>query len=526
MCSSSGTCQTPSGTGITVDANSQLTPISLDIYGVAFAGDAGDDSYEVSTLDRWGGDATTSYNWKNDLHNSGGDWMCANYSGGGTSCDTFVQTNKTRGLDTLMTIPITGWLSNVLTSSDTTYSAAIANTLSDCNYPLTAPDGGTLTSAQCCAAIGTSESTLVDKGSNNLDTSFMGDWVSHLVSTFGNAASGGIKYYQLDNEPDNWQGLRQDIYSTLYPPGGCIDYTVKIATGNESGVTPNDDLINRSIAYAAAVKTADPTAQVLFLSVMNPDDTINLMHTECGVGQSWGAQFAVPYSLTNSYAMAMMAKGKQYETTNHKRIFDCLDTHYPGDAQSMWTNTVSHFQSWINSSYPGTGICVSEYNVANDTTDLTATTKEADYLGTFGVMGLRVASYWTTLAPKNSSNAYVHSYSYPAFAMFRNYDGAGSAFGNVSVGAASAYAGVHAYAATDSATSPSKLWIMLVNTGTSAQNNMTIAIKNFAAGATAKVYQSVNGAAPLPGTNATISNGSISGLSIAANTITLIAVTH
>ena len=516
MCGTNGTCQTKSGTGIVVDANSQLTPISPDIYGVAFAADTNDDSYKVATLDRWGGDAETSYNWQKDMHNSGGDWYCANYVGGGHDADTFVQTNNSRGLNTLMTIPITGWLANVETSSDNTYSSAIGHNLSYCNSPSTS----TPTGSDCCKAIGTQESILVNKGSNNLDTSFMGNWVSHFVSTFGTAANGGIKYYQLDNEPDNWQGLRQDIYPTLYPPGtNCMDYSVKITSGNESGVSPNDDIMNRSVAYAAAIKNADPSAQVLFLSVMNPDDMIDLMQTECGVG-SWGSE-AVPYTIDNSYAMAMMAKGKQYETDHHQRIFDCLDTHYPGSAQEMWTNTVSHFRSWINSTYPGTGICVSEYNVSNDTSDQAATTKQADYLGTFGVMGVRVASYWTTLVPNN-----VHNYAYNAFAMFQNYDGAGGKFGNVSVGAASSYSGVHAYAATDAATNPTKLWVMLVNVGTSAQSNMTITVSNFTAAATAKVYQSVNGAAPTAAANATISNGSISGLSIAANTITLIVASH
>jgi hypothetical protein len=526
MCGTNGTCQTKSGSGIVVDASSQLTPISPDIYGVAFATDTDDDSYKVATLDRWGGDAETSYNWQKDLHNSGGDWMCANYAGSGTGSDTFVQTNKSRGLDTLMTIPITGWLANVATSSDSTYSAQIGQNLSFCNYPQLS-DGSLLSSGTCCQAIGTQESILVDKGSNNLDTSFMGNWVAHFVSTFGTAANGGIKYYQLDNEPDNWQGLRQDIYPALYPPGtNCLDYSVKIASGNESGVSPNDDIINRSVAYAAAIKNADPTAQVLFLSVMNPDDMINLLRTECGVGQSWGSQFAIPYTIDNSYAMAMMAKGKQYETAHHQRIFDCLDTHYPGSAQEMWTNTVSHFQGWINSTYPGTGVCVSEYNVANDTSDQTATAKQADYLGTFGVLGIRVASYWTTLAPKDSNNNYVHNYAYNAFAMFRNYDGVGGKFGNLSVGAASSYSGVHAYAATDSASNPTTLWIMIVNTGTSTQTNMTVTINNFTAGASAKVYQSVNGAVPAAAANAAISGGAISGLSIAANSVTLLVVGH
>jgi hypothetical protein len=527
MCGTNGSCQTRSGTGIIVDVDAQRTPISSDVYGVAFATQTGDDSHKVATLDRWGGDAEESYNWMKDMHNSGSDWMCANYAGSGSnSSDMFVQTNQSWGLNTLMTIPITGWLANIATTPDATYSSTLGQDLSFCNYPQL-PDGGLLSGSTCCKAIGTQESVLVDNGSHDLDTSFMGNWVSHFVSTFGTAAHGGVKYYQLDNEPDNWQSLRQDVYPALYAPGtNCLDYSVSIASGNESGVSPNDDIMNRSVAYAAAIKGADPTAQVLFLSVMNPDDTVNLLYTECGVGQSWGSQFAVPYTIDNSYAMAMMAKGKQYEVANRQRIFDCLDTHYPGSAQNMWTNTFSHFQNWINSTYPGTGICVSEYNVANDSSDSTATAREADYLGTFGVMGLRLAAYWTTLVSTGSNNTTAHTYSYNAFAMFRNYDGAGSAFGSVSVGAQSSYSNVHAYASTDSATSPTKLWIMLVNTGTAAQNGMSIAIDNFTAAATAKVYQSVNGGPPAAAADATIANSTISGFSIAASSVTLIALTQ
>ena len=525
LCGSNGTCQAPAGTGVTIDAHAQLTPISPDIYGVAFATEAGDDSYKVSTLDRWGGDAEESYNWQKDMNNAGGDWNCANYVGSGNGTDTFVQTNMQHGLNSLITIPITGWLANVATTSDTTYSAALGQPLSFCNYPQLS-DGSLLPSAMCCSAIGAQESVLVDKGSSALDTSFMGNWLAHFVSTFGTASAGGVKYYQLDNEPDNWQGLRQDIYPSFYPPGtNCMDYTVKIASGTQAGMTPNDDLMNRSVAYAATIKKADPTATVLFLSVMNPDDMINLMRTECGVG-TWGTSQTVPYSIDKSYAMAMMAKGKQYEDTNHQRIFDCLDTHYPGAAQEMWTNTFSRFQGWIDTTYPGTGICVSEYNVANDTSDATVTAKQADYLGTFGAMGVRLASYWTTLAPKDANQNHVHSYAYNAFAMFRNYDGAGATFGSVSVGAASSYAGLHAYAATDAAANPTKLWVMLVNTGTAAQSGVTITVSNFTASGSAQVYQSTNGAAPAAGTAAAISGGKISGLTIAPNAVTLLVLSR
>jgi len=519
MCGPSGTCQTKTGSGILVDASSQLTPISPDIYGIAFADD---ESAKVTTLNRSGGDSAETYNWQKDITGKGAWWNCANYAGSGSpsDADNFVQTNKSKNVNTLMTIPITGWVANIATSSDSTSNSLLGQPLSFCNYPLKA-DGTLVPSLTCCQAMGTQESVLVDKGSKNLDTSFMGNWVSHLVSTFGTAASGGVKYYQLDNEPDNWQNNRPDIYPAFYPPGtSCMDYAVPITSGNESGVSPNDDIINRSIAYAAAVKAADPTAQVLFLSVMNPDDLVNLMQTECGVG-SWDSSKKVPYSVTNSYAMAMMAKAAQYEAANHKRIFDCLDTHYPADAKDFWQrDSLSHAQGWIQSTYPGTGICVSEYSVSNDATDLTATTQQADFLGTFGVVGARLAAYWGSLV---ADDKLTHKPVYNAFLMFRNYDGAGGKFGNLSVGAQSAYANVHAYAATDSATNPTKLWIMLVNRGTSAQSNMTITINNFTAASTAKVYQSVNGVAPAAAADVAIANGSISGLSLAANTITLIA---
>jgi hypothetical protein len=108
--------------------------------------------------------------------------------------------------------------------------------------------------------------------------------------------------------------------------------------------------------------------------------------------------------------------------------------------------------------------------------------------------------------------------------MFRNYDGAGGKFGSVSVGAASSYSGIHAYAATDSVSNPTTLWIMLVNTGTSTQSNATITINHFTTGTSAKVYQSVNGAAPVAAVSASISSGVISGFSVAPNSITLLVI--
>jgi hypothetical protein len=475
---------------------------------------------KIAGLNRWGGDSTGSYNWKNDIFNSGVDWNCANYQGLFTSpapsasyansADQFVHYDITEKVDTLMTIPITGWLANTVTPNPGANGCA-----------------GATYDAACCTYLGTSESIQVDKGSAALDTSYMQSWVAHLTATFGTAANGGVKYYQLDNEPDNWQGLRKDIYPSLYPPGTwCESYYTTIP---QVGASINDDFINRTIAYATAIKAADPTTNVLFMSTENSDDLVALPNIECGNPTG-------PYTLNKSLTAAILTQAAQHEATTHQRILDCVDMHYPVDfttanpTSALWDTTSSsvfpHIQGWINSSYPGTGICISEYNVNNDGTNGSAPAGnsgpyEADMLGMMGRIGVRVAAYWTSLVYQTT-----HLPVYNAMAMYRNYDGQGSRFGSTSVGAASSNAGVNVYAATDSPTSPTKLWVMLVNISGAAQSNLSIAVNNFTPAGTAAVYQMVGGAAPKAATALTITNGTISGVSLAAGTVALLAMSN
>ena len=138
-----------------MDANSQGTPISSGIYGVALISD---DSMKLAALNRWGGDATSSYNWKIDVSNAGTDWNCANYKGRftsptpdsslTTSSDQFVHYNITQHADTLMTIPISGWVASVATPNPGTPDCA-----------------GSTSISTCCQTLGTSEEEVVDKGS-------------------------------------------------------------------------------------------------------------------------------------------------------------------------------------------------------------------------------------------------------------------------------------------------------------------------------------------------------------------------
>jgi Glycoside hydrolase family 44 len=515
LCSPSFACAAPTTSGIVVDATSQLTPISSGIYGVALDSD---DSMNIAALNRWGGDSSGTYNWKNDIFNTGTDWNCANYTGGlftspspraglMNSADQFVSYNASKNADTLMTIPITGWLGNVATPNTSPSSCA----------------GATQNTKPCCTMVGTSESVLVDKGSESLDASYMSDWVAHLVSTFGTAANGGVKYYQLDNEPDNWQGLRQDIYPTFYPPGTfCESFYDTIAS---VGTNITQDFINRTMAYATAVKSADPTTNVLFMSTESPLDLIALAALECGAPG--------PYTASSSLTAKILALGAQHEASTGQRILDCVDTHYPvnaglGATQALWrsgtmvdgqTTDFPDIQGWINASYPGTGICVSEYNWPNDTTDTQTAVEEADLLGMFGRLGVRVAAYWTSLVAGTTPKP-----AYNGMAMFRSYDGKGGAFGSQSIGAASSNAGVDVYAASDSATAPTTLWVMLVNVSGTNQDGLTITVDHFASGGSAGVFRMTNGGAPAADASVTVSGGVVSGFSLPSNSVALLVI--
>jgi hypothetical protein len=154
-------------------------------------------------------------------------------------------------------------------------------------------------------------------------------------------------------------------------------------------------------------------------------------------------------------------------------------------------------QKWIDESYPGTGICISEYTYyagkdgtgGSGTADPHAAVVEADALGLFGKYGVKVAAFWTLLTDSKGEPAPP----YTAFTMYRNYDGKGGHFGDTSIAASSKNEDVGVYASSDSPTAPTKLWVMLVNRGDAAHKDVGVLVRQFDAGPQAEVYRSAGG---------------------------------
>jgi hypothetical protein len=104
---------------------------------------------------------------------------------------------------------------------------------------------------------------------------------------------------------------------------------------------------------------------------------------------------------------------------------------------------IPRLKNWISTSYPGTLTGITEYNWGAES-HINGATAQADILGIFGREGLDMAARWATPASTTPT--------YKAMKMYRNYDGAGSGFGESSVAATTVNADtVAAFAAQRSA---------------------------------------------------------------------------
>ena len=105
------------GPALSIAAAANRHAISPDIYGMNFA-DEGLAAELQLPVRRWGGNATTRYNWQADTNNHAADWFFENIPNDnsnpaalpdGSASDQFVEQSRRTGTDTLLTVPLIGW---------------------------------------------------------------------------------------------------------------------------------------------------------------------------------------------------------------------------------------------------------------------------------------------------------------------------------------------------------------------------------------------------------------------------------
>jgi hypothetical protein len=518
------------GPSLTVNAKADVHAISPLIYGM--------NSYTITQsmatklripIERWGGDATTRYNWKQDSSNAGGDWYFMSGSGvvhptpsGGP--DALIESDRKAGGTTDLTIPIIPWINNS-SATNCSYPTSVYGPQQSVNPYYTGPNG-----SKCGDGLTPSGQPITDTdiGRNNMANSpaFEAAWVRYLVHKFGNAAHGGVAIYQMDNEPSGWNNTHRDVHPAK---------------------TGWDELVGLTEKYAAAVKAADPTA-----AIDGPGDFGWAAYVDAGApgdnrashgGTIWEAQ----------YYLQQLAK---YQKLHGVRLLDYFDEHYyptsptgldgcialcaEGDAtvqaarlqatRSLWdptyvendwigqyygaTDLIPRMKSWVAQYYPGTKTAITEYNFgALDS--MNGALAQADILGIFGAQGLGMADLW---GPPTATQPGAY-----AFAMYRNYDGHDDGFGNTSTYAHSSnQAKLSVYGATRS--SDGALTVMVINkTGEALSSPLTIKGYTSAADAQVYTYSAAKLSAIVRRANVPISSGRLV-RSYGANSITLLVI--
>jgi hypothetical protein len=139
---------------------------------------------------------------------------------------------------------------------------------------------------------------------------------------------------------------------------------------------------------------------------------------------------------------------------------------------------IPRLKSWVAQNYPGLQTGLTEYSWGGDSS-IGGATAQADLWGIFGREGLDLAARWvmpTTGTP-----------TYNVMKLIRNYDGAKSGFGDISVGDTVPNPDdLSSFAAQR--TADGALTVLVVNKVLSGNTPVTVNLANFATG-TAQVYQ-------------------------------------
>jgi len=365
------------------------------------------------------------------------------------------------------------------------------------------------------------------------NATWTGGWVNNLVNTAGigpGSSSTGVQIWDLDNEPTWWSATHHDVHP--YP------FTY-------------DEVTNHGIGTALAIKTADPSAQVsgpiidwwwgYFYSMTDiwngwdtgpcyqPWDSPGDRQAHGGVpmieyylqqfnkySQQYGIRlldyvdihgyFAATY---NGNGVGLTTAGdtqEQVARMNSTRVF--WDPTYtdPNYAQPNYTTDPNYTSSctvplqapqlipmlrqWVKNDYPGTKTAIDEYNFGG-LESINGAVVEADILGIFGREGLDLGAFWPTT---NDNQQIPGNY---AFAMYRNYDGKDSVFGDQYLEATSTASGADGegelavYGGLRS--SDNSITVMVINK-TYGSLTSTLSLGNFTAGnnSSAEVYQYSN----------------------------------
>jgi hypothetical protein len=409
-----------------VDCAAPATPISPSIYGVGFSPRhefEANDQWKVSpTIRRWGGLASSRYNWElGNAWNLGADGFFENVDLVGKpdfSWKTFLDINHDRRVGSAMTMPMLGW---------------VARDTSSASFPVV--DFGR---QQQVDPLGHGAGNGLQRDGRPLRpgsparTSVVAtpDFIGRWVRAMRDARSGPALYF-LDHEPGLWHEAHRDVHP--------LPVTA-------------EELLERTIAYATAIRRADPGALIAGPSEWGWSGYLySAADAVAGFDQRPDRRAHGDLPLIEWYLRSLTESERRTGT----RLLDVLDLHFYPQAMGVGTGTegrtdaetnalrirstralwdphyvdeswihepvqlIPRMRQWVERNAPGLRLSIGEYSFGAEG-HLSGGLALAEALGRFGQQGLFAA--FLAGSPREGTPAFW------AFRAYRNFDGQGASF--------------------------------------------------------------------------------------------------
>lgn len=461
---------------VSVDTGRDVRAFSRDIFGVSYGNDARFAQMGY-TVRRWGGNATTRYNWRVDVHNTANDWFYENIPGAGdrtqvppigNAADAYIATTLAAGAKPLLTIPTIGWTPRADSPMNHPYFAGFSVAKYGVQQQVDPwdPDAGN--------GVRTNGSLIVDNEPSDTSSvvgpAFWQEWIAHLKTRFGD----GVRLYALDNEPMLWNSTHRDIHPAA---------------------ATYDEIWSRTASYGAAIKQQDSDALVFGPVSWGYCDLFGSAADSCMDGpdrQAHGGMPFIAWYLQRVCADPLPGGGRLVDyldlhwypqgtnvsgsdddssSTAARRLRALKELYDPTWVSESWIadlgdwdanhydkpNFIPRVRAWIDQHCPGTKLAITEYNFGGDNT-ASGAVAQAELFGIFAREGVDMAMRWVAPEPNTRAER--------AFTLFLDYDGAGAEVQGNSVYAASANVDqIGAYAFADD----SRRMVLLTNKTTSSR---------------------------------------------------------
>jgi hypothetical protein len=418
---------------VTIDALTDRHPISQYVYGAAYPTSASTITDSGLSVVRWGGNATSTYNWKLFTDNADDDYFFEDFGyieiGDGDSVK-YILDVKAAGSNPIMTMAMLPWVAQSAENNNGHWSFSVAKYGPQCATDPYNSDAGDGLKTDCTTELTANPNDayfpLLDQPGNGdpPNSVYRNQWAAALATAFGTAPH----FYNMDNEIDIWGSTHFDIHpqpsaynelrdtfigeSTalkgwdpkairLGPVSCCWWFYWNGANNNDKGAHAGDDFLPWWLNEVYWQDKVNDARSVDIFDIHAYPDGPN----------------------TSGWTQAQL---QALELRIFRDYWDPTYVSESGDINQIWTTQIQpnktipfripRMRAIANMIYPNTPLSFTEWNASfAGESDFSTALADAEAYGIMGRERLYLASRWVAPVPANPN--------YLALKLYRNYDG-------------------------------------------------------------------------------------------------------